>query len=211
MAKNRSDILRATLPWFAGSRASGLGVNSLVMSADFSEWEALGPELLRIARRAILAHLADPPRSWRDELSRAAGMPKLPVFVTLRTKDGELRGCIGSLRAQEDDVMLETARIAVLSAMEDPRFSPVALAEVVGLSIEVSVLLPEEPLHDPRELDEGCYGVVVRDGRGRQGVLLPGVPGVKNGVEQIAIARKKAGIEPGAEVALGRFEVRKFG
>src|SRR6185436_11181397 len=112
---------------------------------------------------------------------------------------------IGSMRAQEEDVMLETARIAVLSAIEDPRFSPVDLAEVEGLSIEVSVLLPEEPLHDPCELDDGCYGVVVRDRRGRQGVLLPGVPGVKDGAEQIAIAKKKAGIEPGADVALGRF------
>jgi AMMECR1 domain-containing protein len=132
------------------------------------------------------------------------------VFVTLRTSDGELRGCIGSLKAQESNVALETARIAVLSATEDPRFDQLGFDEIEELAIEVSVLLPEEPFDDPQDLDDGRHAVVVRHTSGRQGVLLPGVPGVRNGVEQIAIARRKAGIGPGEAITMGRFAVLKY-
>lgn len=172
--------------------------------------DAIGPELANIARRALRAHLGSPARSWRDEVNDDTGLPKLPVFVTLRTSDGELRGCIGSLRAQEANVALETARIAVLSATEDPRFDRLGFDEIDGLGIEVSVLLPEEPFDDPHELDDGCHAVVVRHSSGRQGVLLPGVPGIRNGAEQIAVARRKAGIGPAEDVTMGRFAVFKY-
>ena len=180
------------------------------MSGDSELLDAIGPDLTSIARRALRAHLGTPPRSWRDELMEELDLPKFPVFVTLRAPDGSLRGCIGSLKAREPNVALETARIAVLSATEDPRFDPLAFSEIDELGIEVSVLLPEEPFDDPHELDDGQQGVVVRDAVGRQGVLLPGVPGVKNGADQIAIARRKAGIEASAKVTMGRFPVRKF-
>jgi AMMECR1 domain-containing protein len=71
--------------------------------------------------------------------------------------------------------------------------------------------MPEMPFDDPRELDDGQHGVVVRDDVGRQGVLLPGVPGVSGGAEQVAIARRKAGIAPAAKITMRRFAVRKFG
>ncbi len=180
------------------------------MTGDEALLDAVGAKLAGIARRALRAHLATPSRSWRDVIETSAGSPRLPVFVTLRTKDGALRGCIGSLKPQEPNLALETARIAVLSATEDPRFDRVAYAELEGLSIEVSVLMPEEPFNDPHELDDGAHGVVVRDEDGRQGVLLPGVPGVKDGEEQIAIARRKAGIDPEAAITMRRFAVRKF-
>jgi len=180
------------------------------MSAQDALLDGIGPRLADIARRALRAHLGTPPRSWRDEAPSDARLPKLPIFVTLRTTDGSLRGCIGSLRAEEPNVALETARVAVLSATEDPRFAPLTFFEIENLGIEVSVLLPEEPMSDPRELDDGQYGVVVRDANGRKGVLLPGVPGVKNGAEQVAIARRKGGIEPTAAVTMVRFPVRKF-
>jgi len=180
------------------------------MGEAFAHLDAIGPELTGIARRALRAHLGTPARAWRDEVPNIAGLPTFPVFVTLRTADGELRGCVGSLKAQEPDIARETARIAVLSATEDPRFDRLGFGEIEELAIEVSVLLPEEPFDDPRDLDDGRHGVVVRDGDGRQGVLLPGVPGVKNGAEQIAIARRKAGIDPSAKVSMGRFAVLKF-
>ena len=180
------------------------------MSAEASLLDAIGPSLASIARRALRAHLGTPPRSWRDQVMTDVELPKLPVFVTLRTSDGELRGCIGSLKAQEPNVALETARIAVLSATEDPRFDRLGFEEIEELGIEVSILMPEEPFDDPHDLDDGCHAVVVRDANGRQGVLLPGVPGVKNGVEQIAIARRKAGIDPAESVTMGRFAVLKY-
>jgi MEMO1 family protein len=166
----------------------------------------VGPELPAIARRAIFEWLSTGVRSE----ARRPGTPCAPVFVTLRNADGSLRGCIGSLSAAETDVVAETARSAVLAATRDPRFSPVTQAELSGLSIEVSVLMPEEPVADPRELDPARYGVVVRDPHGRQGLLLPEVPGVDTPEMQVDIARRKAGIEPNQPVSLRRFEVRKF-
>lgn len=132
------------------------------------------------------------------------------MFVTLRERDGALRGCVGSLVASEPDVVTETARSAVLAATRDPRFPPVSPPELPRLSIEVSVLGPEEPVSGPSELDPHRYGVVVRDGFGRQGLLLPDIPGIEDALTQVDIARRKAGIDPEATVRLYRFEVEKW-
>lgn len=170
------------------------------------ELDDVGPSLPGIAREAIQTHLAT---GRRLAVSRPDA-PAAPVFVTLRNPDGSLRGCIGSLVATARDVAQETVRSATLAAMRDPRFPPVAPDELPGLHIEVSVLMPEEPVSGLAELDPARYGVVVRDGLGRQGLLLPDVPGVTDAAMQVEIARRKAGIEPGARVMLRRFEVKKF-
>lgn len=165
------------------------------------------PTLPNVARRAIAAAL-------HGELVRPASpahAPSFGVFVTLRSADGALRGCVGALTPLEPDVIRETERAAVLAASGDPRFLPVGAAELEELSIEVSVVMPEEPVTGPSELDPSRYGVVVRDQSGRRGVLLPDVPGVSDAQEQISIACRKAGIPAGRQVMLARFAVRKFG
>ena len=50
------------------------------------------------------------------------------------------------------------------------------------------------------------YGVIVSKGF-RRGLLLPDLDGVDTPEEQVAIARKKAGIGAGETVKLERFEV----
>ena len=88
---------------------------------------------------------------------------------------GELRGCLGTLQCTgglADDV----ARCAADAASADPRFAPVSPAELEGLSIDISVLGPLEPI-DPRTPDSiviGRHGLVVEQGR-RRGLLLPQV------------------------------------
>ena len=165
----------------------------------------VGPSLPGIARQAIQAHLS----GERLVVSRPDA-PAAPVFVTLRNPDGSLRGCIGSLVAAEPDVTQETARSAVLAATRDPRFPSVMPEELPGLHVEVSVLMPDEPVSSITELDPARYGVVVRDRFGRRGLLLPDVPGVDDATMQVEIARRKAGIEAGTPVTLRRFEVKKF-
>lgn len=166
---------------------------------------SVGADLPGIARAAIAAWL-----DGREPSVPHSGAPRAPVFVTLRNADGTLRGCIGTTFPTQPDVVAETARSAVLAASRDPRFPAVAPEELEDLDIEVSVLLPEEPVGDLAELDPDRYGVVVRDGRGRQGLLLPDVPGVEDADTQVAIARRKAGIEPDAPIRLTRFEVLKY-
>ena len=51
-----------------------------------------------------------------------------------------------------------------------------------------------------------CYGVIVSKGF-RRGLLLPDLDGIDTPEEQVAIARKKAGIGAGEAVKLERFEV----
>jgi uncharacterized protein len=128
--------------------------------------------LLRVARQSILAYFAGTgTASWdvRGALAQPRG-----AFVTLhRRKDGDLRGCIGTMSA--DRPLVETvARMAVASATEDRRFRPVTAAEVGGLSIEISALGPLRPIR-PEDVEVGRHGLVIGQGI-RRGVLLPQVP-----------------------------------
>ena len=96
------------------------------------------------------------------------------AFVTL-TRDGQLRGCIGTLECRRP-LAEEIARVAVSAAREDPRFDPVRPAELDDLDVEVSVLGPLEEIdpRDPGAIEIGRHGLVVEQGR-RRGLLLPQV------------------------------------
>ena len=59
------------------------------------------------------------------------------------------------------------------------------------------------------ELDPKRYGVIVQAG-GRRGLLLPDLDGVDTVEQQIGIATMKAGIPAGAQVAIFKFEVRRY-
>ena len=59
------------------------------------------------------------------------------------------------------------------SSREDPRFPPVAEAELAGLEVEVSVLTPSRRVR-PEDVEPGRDGLIVRRGP-RAGVLLPQV------------------------------------
>lgn len=184
------------------------GVGYLVAvfhDGDHDELEVL-PAL---AREAVAAHLqgrapATPPPPQGALAERA------PVFVTLhRCSDRSLRGCIGSLEPRFDDLVRETADRALAAAFDDPRFPPVQAGELADLHFEVSVLGRAEPVRGLEELDPRIYGVIVSDREGRRGVLLPDIPEVTSAAQQVDIARRKAGIPPGAPVQIERFPVRK--
>jgi AmmeMemoRadiSam system protein A len=167
--------------------------------------EEIGPALPATARRAIAQWLGG------DGFGAfTPGGPPSAVFVTLRTGSGALRGCIGSLVASQPDLVNETARSAVLAATRDPRFMPVALTELAALTIEVSVLEPEEPVAAIGDLDPRTYGVIVRDASESRGLLLPGIEGIDDAATQVDIARQKAGIRRGVPLLLSRFRVHKW-
>ena len=172
-----------------------------------SSLEEIGPSLPSVARQAVQYWLSE--GKWLQVSKPDA--PAAPVFVTLRDPDKALRGCIGTLAPTTPDVVGETARAAVLAATQDPRFPPLTHAELQGLGIEVSVLLPEEPIQGLSQLDPACYGVIVRGRDGRRGVLLPDIPGIETASAQVAIARKKAGLSDDEPCDLARFRVLKFG
>jgi len=150
---------------------------------------------VRTGRRARL------PEGLPAELTgRRAG-----VFVSLH-KNGQLRGCIGTTSPTSPSVAEEILRNGVCACAEDPRFSKVVEDELPLLEYSVDVLGEAESIGSQGELDVKRYGVIVSNGR-RRGLLLPDLDGVDTVDRQIAIAKRKAGIEPGEPVALQRFEV----
>ncbi|BAK44510.1 AmmeMemoRadiSam system protein A [Eggerthella sp. YY7918] len=128
------------------------------------------------------------------------------VFVSLH-KGGELRGCIGTIAPTTGCVADEIIRNGVAAASEDPRFMPVRADELDELSYSVDVLFTPMPISSADELDPQRYGVIVTKGM-RRGLLLPNLEGVDTVADQVAIAKRKAGIDPAdTDVELERFEV----
>jgi AmmeMemoRadiSam system protein A len=95
------------------------------------------------------------------------------AFVTIK-KQGSLRGCIGRMETSEP-LWRTVASMARASAFEDPRFPVLAREELDGVSIEISVLTPFEPLTGVDALVIGQHGLLIEKGMHR-GVLLPQVP-----------------------------------
>lgn len=145
-------------------------------------------------------------------IERPAALPaelterRAGVFVSLH-ETGELRGCIGTIAPTTPCIADEIIRNAVSASSEDPRFPPVRPDELDYLEISVDVLAAPEPISDPAELDPARFGVIVTKGW-RRGLLLPNLEGVDTVEQQIAIAKRKAGIDPDDDtVSLERFEV----
>jgi len=100
--------------------------------------DELGRTLIGIARHAIAAELG----LANGAAERGALQRPGATFVTL-FYCGELRGCIGSLRATRD-VGLDVHENAVAAAFRDPRFPPLTSNEFEATSVEVSLLSPLE-------------------------------------------------------------------
>jgi AmmeMemoRadiSam system protein A len=174
-----------------------------------------GRVLLALARRAIELELV------RGE----AGAARLDAawladpgasFVTLHCH-GELRGCIGTLRAYRplgEDVRAN----AVGAAFADPRFPPIGRGELPGLSVEVSVVSPLVALAVGSEdelraaLRPGRDGLLIELG-GLRATFLPQVwehlpePGLF-----LRALKQKAGLPEGfwsQEVRVWRYAVGK--
>ncbi len=128
------------------------------------------------------------------------------VFVSLH-QHGELRGCIGTTGPVTENIAQEIIRNAIEASTYDPRFMPVEEQELIDLEIKVDVLGVPEPVSGVAELDAKKYGVIVEKDLHR-GLLLPDLEGVNTPEEQIAIAKRKAGIpESDTDVMLQRFQV----
>ncbi|MEY8461286.1 AmmeMemoRadiSam system protein A [Eggerthellaceae bacterium 24-137] len=141
------------------------------------------------------------PDGLPDELmGRRAG-----AFVSLH-EFGNLRGCIGTIAPARSCLAEEVVMNGVAAATEDPRFAPVRPAELDHLSYSVDVLGEPEPVDSLEQLDPTRYGVIVTRGF-KRGLLLPDLEGVDTVMDQIAIAKQKAGIAPNEDAHLERFEV----
>lgn len=159
-------------------------------------------QLLTLARESIRHGLdhGSPIQVNSDDFVPGLAIPGA-AFVTLE-KQGDLRGCIGSVEAYRP-LVEDVAENAWNAAFTDPRFSPLTSAEFQLLDIEISVLTkPEDMSFDSEEdlkhqLVPGRDGLIIRDGSQR-GLFLPAVwdklPDVDSFLSHL---KKKAGLPRG--------------
>ncbi|MDX8403534.1 MAG: AmmeMemoRadiSam system protein A [Mariprofundaceae bacterium] len=175
-----------------------------------------GTYLLSIVRAMISQQLGVaaniPDTTERPWLNDAAA-----TFVTLKT-NGELRGCIGSLKARHS-LIDDLQNNAIRAAFHDPRFPPLSIDELEEIQIEVSILTEPEPIMFSNagdalsQLNPGVDGIIFEYGN-HQSTFLPQV------WEQLltpelfmAHLKQKAGLTPSFwsdEVLLYRYRVEKF-
>jgi len=130
---------------------------------------------------------------------------KAGVFVSIH-KFGNLRGCIGTFLPTKDNIALEIINNAISASTKDYRFNPITKEELDFLKINVDVLSTPEYIDSKEQLDPKKYGVIVSSGY-KRGLLLPDLEGIDDIDEQIAIAKRKAGIDELEKIELQRFEV----
>ena len=177
--------------------------------------DRLRKQLLRIARESIEAVHAGRAAQWSaadvdEALRRPAG-----AFVTLKTKSGDLRGCIGSIHAVHP-LYQAVSSSAISAAFRDPRFPPVQPHELPELDIEISVMGPIELVATPDDIEVGRDGLIVSRGR-NAGLLLPQVA-IEYGWDRetfLAQTCVKAGLPPTAwrlqDTRIERFAAEVFG
>jgi uncharacterized protein len=139
--------------------------------------------------------------------------PKAAAFVSIHI-DGQLRGCIGHLAADQP-LSVVVARCAVAASSEDPRFAAVTAEEVDRLDIEISVLGPLEPIAGAADIEIGRHGLVIEQAWSR-GLLLPQVAIEWKWDAETFLAQtcRKAGLPIDAwkrGAKLFRFEAEVFG
>jgi len=198
------------------------GRSRVVGYAAFAFWDgaasfgdAHGRTLLGIARNSIEAALG---------VSKKTRLPDEPwlkparaSFVTL-TRNGGLRGCIGSLEAGRplgEDIS-HNARAAALS---DPRFAPLTPDELADIRVEVSILSTPKVIAFADHADliaqlrPGEDGLILECG-GARGTFLPQVwDGLPDPEQFVAELKRKAGLAPGVSTAkcrIRRYRVLKW-
>jgi AmmeMemoRadiSam system protein A len=129
-------------------------------------------KLLRIARQTLTDYLT---RNTTPEyqVEEDGLLQEVAAFVTLRQRNGELRGCIGRIEVSEP--LYRTVQECTISAAtNDYRFSPVTAQELDDILIEISALSPFRAVGDPDEIQVGQHGLLIRKDF-RVGLLLPQV------------------------------------
>ncbi len=173
-----------------------------------------GAVLLRLARAAISRQLGVAvPASEDAGFLQEHGA----TFVTL-TKNGELRGCIGSLEAHRS-LLEDVKKNARSAAFLDPRFSPLSLRELHQVKVEVSLLTPPVPMRFGSEddllsqLNPREDGVILRHG-GHRATFLPQVwESLPEPASFLRHLKQKAGLPAdfwAADITVSRYGVQKW-
>lgn len=181
------------------------------LRAQESPWVALAR--FSLERFMLEGRRTDPardlPAALAERLPRELFSTRAGAFVSLK-KDGQLRGCIGTILPTQTTLAEEICANAISAGCHDPRFDAVSSDELGELVYDVDVLSVPERIAGPEELDPARYGVIVSTPDGRRGLLLPDLDGVDTVEEQLRIAAQKGRIDlVHDEIMLERFTVTR--
>ena len=105
---------------------------------------------------------------------RSFGITRLHgAFVTLRTPDHQLRGCIGRVITEEPLYKVIT-QVAHDAALRDSRFNPVAPQEIPSLKVELSVLSVPQKVKSYAQIQLDKNGIILEN-KGKSALFLPEV------------------------------------
>jgi AmmeMemoRadiSam system protein A/AmmeMemoRadiSam system protein B len=203
-------------PAVAGGAASTPKHSDRIVSADLKDSKSPSatavstdriPALARLTIETFVKdrHIVDQPTGLPDFFNARAG-----CFVSIKTRAGDLRGCIGTIEPVKHTLAEEIIYNAISAATRDPRFPPVRAGELADLKYSVDVLSEPEACA-LEDLDPKIYGVIVEHESGfPRGLLLPNLPGVDTAAQQVEIASRKAGLDPKDDLKLFRFRADRY-
>ena len=132
------------------------------------------------------------------------------TFVSIKKKTNrELRGCIGTVTPNQDNLAKEIIQNAVNAATRDPRFESVTKEELDQLRFSVDVIGSMELINNPEQLNPRQYGLSIKY-KEHHGILLPDLEGIDTVQRQIDICLKKGNIPKNEPYQMYRFEVERY-
>ena len=205
------EVLSYEAPFGVGYLVAQLTASAVAKSSRPAiQREQVTDDLPQLARRAVETFTRTGKQIPVPANASALKSMRAACFVSIKTLDGDLRGCIGTIEPVGSNLGEELIANAISAATRDPRFQPVAPEELDNLRYSVDIISAPEPAKF-EDLDPKVFGVIVEDEASqRRGLLLPDIAGVETARQQVDIAAQKAGIAPGAKLKLSRFRVNRF-
>lgn len=129
-------------------------------------------------------------------------------FVSIHDSNG-LRGCMGNIGGHRTFLYEDVKQNAINAATNDPRFDELTREELDLVTISVDVLSKPETLATIEGHDPIKFGLIVENEE-THGLLLPDLPGITHGEEQLKICLQKAGISPQSIYKMYKFTVERY-
>lgn len=187
----------------------------LLLSSAYADNSAsFNNQVINLAKQTLLQYLkyGDIGKGLINQTPTAINTEKnCGVFVTF-TKNGIVRGCMGTVFPKSATLSEEIIKSTILAASTDTRYPRITLKEYPFISYHISLVKNVRyigvyyntkgeccsPLQDPKK-----FGLLVISGK-RGAVLLPGE--AKTAEWQIYECRRKTGIKQNTPVVMYVFE-----
>jgi AmmeMemoRadiSam system protein B/AmmeMemoRadiSam system protein A len=177
-----ASILTQDLPDELASRSvSYVGM----VFASPSSADATTTPLTSFEQRALLtsarAVLKNSLKKNEDQIDERLLMPLMSLgalrsngaFVTINTKSGNLRGCIGNI-VSTNPLYQTVASMTKAAAFHDTRFTPVQAEELNNLELDITILTPPRAVESYQNIVLGTHGIILKKDN-HSAVFLPQV------------------------------------